>query len=41
MPRLSSADVIMATLAPAIMDFITSVAAWTPPVSARSAFNVP
>ena len=41
MPRFSSADVIMATFAPAIMAFITSVALCTPPVSARSAFTLP
>ena len=31
MPRLSKADVIIAILAPAIMDFTTSVALCTPP----------
>ena len=38
---LSSAEVIMATRAPAIMDFSTSSAVCTPPVTARSALIWP
>ena len=41
MPRFSSAEVIIATRAPAIIALMTSVAQWTPPVSARSALTLP
>ena len=41
MPCCSSADVIIATRAPAIIAFSTSSAVWTPPVTARSACMCP